>query len=84
MSCAGYMGYPFKKYLFDNDDYAFQAPVLATCGIRRLEWASENTESRLLLLAYSPVQVYNLRHSSAHLHKGECILCKEYSPSSRG
>jgi hypothetical protein len=29
-SCAGYMGHPFKKSLFDNDDSAFQAPFLRT------------------------------------------------------
>jgi len=28
--CAGYMGHPFKKSPFDNDDYAFQTPFLRT------------------------------------------------------
>ena len=28
--CAGYMRHPFKKSLFDRDDYAFQAPFLRT------------------------------------------------------
>jgi hypothetical protein len=28
--CAGYMGHPFKKSLFDNDDSAFQTPFLRT------------------------------------------------------
>jgi hypothetical protein len=28
--CAGYMRHPFKKSLFDNDDYAFQTPFLRT------------------------------------------------------
>jgi hypothetical protein len=28
--CAGYMGHLYKKGLFDNDLYAFQAPFLRT------------------------------------------------------
>jgi hypothetical protein len=28
--CAGYVGHPFKKSLFDNDDNAFQALFLRT------------------------------------------------------
>jgi hypothetical protein len=55
-----------------------------TCGIRRPELAYENTQSRLLLLANFPEEVYNLRHSPAHHHKGGWILCKEFSSSSRG
>jgi hypothetical protein len=30
MSCADYMGHPFKKSLFDNDDSALQAPFVRT------------------------------------------------------
>jgi putative transposase len=44
--------------------------VLATCGIRRPEFACENTLSRLLLLADSPEEEYNRKHSLAYLHKG--------------
>ena len=29
-TCVGYMGHPFKKSLFDNDYYTFQAPSLKT------------------------------------------------------
>ena len=29
-TCAGYMRHPLKKSLFDNDDYAFQAPFVRT------------------------------------------------------
>jgi hypothetical protein len=28
--CAGSMGHPCKKSLFDNNNYAFQAPILRT------------------------------------------------------
>ncbi len=28
--CAGSMGHPFKKSLFDNDDSAFQTPFVRT------------------------------------------------------
>jgi hypothetical protein len=28
--CTGYIGHPFKKGLFDNDDSAFQAPFVRT------------------------------------------------------
>ena len=45
-------------------------PVLATCGIRPPFEASEKTQSRLLLLGDSEEEEYNLKHSSAHLHKG--------------
>jgi hypothetical protein len=44
--------------------------VLATCGIRWPELACENTQSRLLLLADSPEEEYNRKHSLAYLHKG--------------
>jgi len=47
-----------------------QYPVLATCGIRSLVEAFANTQSRHLLLADSEEEEYNLKHSSAHLHKG--------------
>jgi hypothetical protein len=45
-------------------------PVLATCDIQPPVEAFENTKSRLLLLADSEGEEYNLKHSSAHLHKG--------------
>jgi Domain of unknown function (DUF5615) len=78
--------YQMTIITFDTDylNKAIFPPVLATCGIRRPEWAYENTQSRLLLLANSLEEVYNLKHLPAHLHKGEWKLCKEYPPSSRG
>ena len=30
LPCAGYIGHPYKKSLFDNDFSAFQAPFLRT------------------------------------------------------
>ena len=50
---------------------SFIRAVLATCGIRRPEWAYEDTQSCLLYLANFPEKVYNLRHSPARLHKGD-------------
>jgi hypothetical protein len=61
-----------------------QLGVLATCGIRWPELACENTSSGFLLLADSPEEEYNRKHSIAHFHKGEWTLCKEFSPSSSG
>lgn len=43
---------------------------LATDQIRSPNEAFENTQSRLLLLADSEEEEYNLKHSPAHLHKG--------------
>jgi putative transposase len=63
---------------------AFFATVLATYGIHRPESACENTQSRFLLLVNSPEEEYHLKHSPTHLHQGEWIRCKEYSPLSRG
>ena len=44
--------------------------MVATCGIRQSNEAFENTQSRLLLLADSEEEAYNLKPSPAHLHKG--------------
>ena len=44
--------------------------VLATCGIRLPDKACENSQLCLLLLAGSVEEEYNLKRSSAHLHKG--------------
>jgi hypothetical protein len=30
IGCAGSMGHPLKKSLFDNNSYPFQAPILRT------------------------------------------------------
>src|SRR5215831_9068190 len=46
------------------------SPVLATCGIRRPEWACENPSCYHLLLADSPEEEYNRKHASAHLYQG--------------
>jgi hypothetical protein len=43
---------------------------LATYQIRSPNEAFENTQSRLLLLADSEEEEYNLKQSPAHLHKG--------------
>ena len=40
----------------------FGGPVLATCGIRRPEWACENPSCCLLLLVDSSEEEYNLKH----------------------
>jgi hypothetical protein len=42
-------------------------PVLATCGIRRQNFACESSPCCLLLLADSWEEEYNLKHSLAHL-----------------
>ena len=44
--------------------------AMATCGIRPPVEAFENTQSRLLLLADSEEEEYNLKHTSAHLYTG--------------
>jgi hypothetical protein len=51
-------------------DFMVRSPVLATCGIQPSNEAFENSQSRLLLLADSKQEEYNLKQSPAHLHKG--------------
>jgi hypothetical protein len=59
-------------------------PVLATYGIRRPELACENTSTCLMHLADSSEEEYNLKHSFAHLYKGERTLCRGFSRWSHG
>jgi hypothetical protein len=53
---------------FARDLHPTDAAVLATCGIRRPEWACENTSCCLLLIADSPSEEYNLKHQISHLY----------------